>query len=37
MGGSGATNQGGGKKKKKNRGHDRPHAGAPVAVAVTGG
>jgi hypothetical protein len=37
MGGSGATTQGGGKKKKKkNRGHDRPHAGAPTAVAAAG-
>jgi hypothetical protein len=37
-GGSGATTQGGGKKKKKkNRGHDRPHTGAPVAVAAAGG
>jgi hypothetical protein len=36
-GGSGATTQGGGKKKKKNRGHDRPHSGAPVAAAVAGG
>jgi hypothetical protein len=36
-GGSGATTQGAGKKKKKNRGHDRPQSGAPVAVDVTGG
>jgi hypothetical protein len=36
-GGSGATTQGGGKKKKKNRGHDRPHVGAPAAVAAAGG
>jgi hypothetical protein len=35
-GGSGATTLGGGKK-KKNRGHDRPQSGAPVAVAATGG
>jgi hypothetical protein len=35
MGGSGATTQGGGKK-KKNRGHDKPQSGAPVAVARTG-
>jgi hypothetical protein len=37
MGGSGATTPAGGKKKKKNRGHDRPQSGAPVAVAADGG
>jgi hypothetical protein len=37
MGGSGATTQGGGKKKKKNRGHDRPHAGAPAIVVAARG
>ena len=37
-GGSGATIQGGGKKKKnKNRGRQRPQAGASIAAAVTGG
>jgi hypothetical protein len=36
-GGSGVATQGGGKKKKKNRGHDRPQSGAPVAVATAGG
>jgi hypothetical protein len=36
-GGSGVATQGGGmKKKKKNRGHDRPQSGAPVAVAAAG-
>jgi hypothetical protein len=35
-GGSGATAQGSGKK-KKNRGHDRPQSGTPVAVAAAGG
>ena len=36
-GGSGATDQGGDKKKKKNRSHDSPLSGAPVAVAAAGG
>jgi hypothetical protein len=34
-GGSGVATQGGGK--KKNRGHDRPQSGAPVAAAAAGG
>jgi hypothetical protein len=34
-GGSGATTQGSGK--KKNRGHDKPQFGAPVAAAAVGG
>jgi hypothetical protein len=36
-GGSAIATQGGGKKKKKNRGHDRPQSGAPVAAAVARG
>jgi hypothetical protein len=36
-GASGAATQGGGKKKKKNRGHDRPQSGAPVAALAAGG
>jgi hypothetical protein len=35
-GGSGATALGGGNK-KKNRGHDRPQSGAPVAASAAGG
>jgi hypothetical protein len=37
MGGSGDTTQGSGKKKKKNRSHDKPQFGAPVAAAAVGG
>src|SRR5579859_4070586 len=36
-GGSGVTSKGSSKKKKKDRGRERPQAGAPVAAAAPGG